>query len=93
MRRRRADAERSNAAILDAAAGVLAQRPQASIEEIAKAAGISRQTVYAHFPAREVLLSLDPPIGSGDVARVQQLRPLFKPEIRIIERGSHGSGR
>ena len=57
VRRRRADAERSIAAILDAAAHVLTQQPQASIEEIAKAAGISRQTVYAHFPSRDVLLS------------------------------------
>src|SRR5215207_1032726 len=57
VRRRRADAERSIAAILDAAAHVLAQQPQASVEAIAKAAGISRQTVYVHFPSRDVLLS------------------------------------
>jgi len=57
VRRRRADAERSIASILDAAARVLGQRPDASIEEIAKTAGISRQTVYAHFPSRDVLVS------------------------------------
>lgn len=56
-RRRRADAERSIAAILDAAALVLGQRPQAGIKEVAESAGISRQTVYAHFPSREVLLA------------------------------------
>lgn len=56
-RRRRADAERSIAAILDAAARVLGQRPQAGIKEVAEAAGISRQTVYAHFPSREILLA------------------------------------
>ena len=26
------------------------------VEDIARAAGLSRQTVYAHFPSREVLL-------------------------------------
>jgi AcrR family transcriptional regulator len=55
--RRRADAERSIAAILDAAVGVLSDRPDASMEEIAKAAGVARQTVYAHYPSREELLS------------------------------------
>jgi AcrR family transcriptional regulator len=55
-RRRRADAERSIAAILDAAVQVLNRRPDASVEEIAKVSGVSRQTVYAHFPSREALL-------------------------------------
>jgi AcrR family transcriptional regulator len=54
--RRRADAERSITAILDAAVRVFNQRPQASIEEIARAAGVSRQTVYTHYPSREALL-------------------------------------
>lgn len=56
-RRRRADAERSVAAILDAAARLLAQNPQASVEEIANAAGLTRQTVYAHFASRDALIS------------------------------------
>lgn len=54
---RRADAERSIAAILDAAIRVLATRPDASIGEIADAAGVTRQTVYAHFPSRDALLN------------------------------------
>ncbi len=55
-RRRRADAQRSVAAILDAASRTLTQHPQASVEEIATAAGLTRQTVYAHFPSRDALL-------------------------------------
>jgi AcrR family transcriptional regulator len=54
--RRRADAERSIAAILDAAVEVLADRPDASMGEIAAAAGVARQTVYAHYRSREALL-------------------------------------
>lgn len=43
--------------MLDAAVAVLGRRPEASVEEIATAAGVSRQTVYAHYPSREVLLA------------------------------------
>lgn len=55
-RRRRSDAERSIAAIQDAAMKVLEARPGASIEELASEAGVSRQTVYAHFESRDALV-------------------------------------
>jgi AcrR family transcriptional regulator len=55
--RRRADAERSIAAILDAAIAVLGDRPDASMTDIATAAGVARQTVYAHYESRAALLS------------------------------------
>jgi AcrR family transcriptional regulator len=54
--RRRADAERNTAAILDAALALLGDHPTASMTEIAKSAGVTRQTVYAHFDSRESLL-------------------------------------
>jgi AcrR family transcriptional regulator len=44
------------AAILAAATRVLGERPQATIEDIAAAAGVSRQTVYAHYSSRDALL-------------------------------------
>ena len=49
--------ERVSAAILEAAAGVLAERgEQASMSDVAAAAGVARATVYRYFPNREALL-------------------------------------
>lgn len=53
----RVDAQRSRAAILDAALSVLGREPDASLQAVARAAGVSRQTVYAHFGSREVLFA------------------------------------
>lgn len=55
-RRRRADAERSIAAIVEAAVDGFSRRPAASMSEIATAAGVGRVTLYAHFPSREALV-------------------------------------
>jgi AcrR family transcriptional regulator len=55
-KRRRADAERSIAAIVDAALEALAGDPDVSMAEIARRAGVVRATIYMHFPTRESLL-------------------------------------
>lgn len=54
--RRRADAERNTAAIIDAGLDCFLADPQASMAAIARAAGVSRVTLYSHFPTREALL-------------------------------------
>jgi AcrR family transcriptional regulator len=74
-RRRRADARRSIDAILNAARTVLGGRPDASMEEIATAAGVTRQTVYAHFPSRDALIgALLYAVGTETVAAIDAAR-------------------
>ncbi|WCB96456.1 hypothetical protein DSM104299_05215 [Baekduia alba] len=53
---RRATAERNVERILDAAAALLARGAAASTTAVATEAGVSRPTVYAHFPTREALV-------------------------------------
>lgn len=55
-RRRRADAERSIAAILDAALNTVPLDGDFNMSAIARAAGVSRVTLYSHFPTREALV-------------------------------------
>jgi AcrR family transcriptional regulator len=55
-RRQRAESEQNASEILRAATEVLGVRPEASMTDIARSAGVSRQTVYAHYPSREALL-------------------------------------
>jgi TetR/AcrR family transcriptional repressor of mexCD-oprJ operon len=52
----RADARRNVEAILDAAVLCLARDPDASISDIAKAAGVGRVTLYGHFSSRADLI-------------------------------------
>jgi AcrR family transcriptional regulator len=54
--RRRADAQRSIEAILDAALGVIVAEGQVSMSAIAREAGVSRVTLYAHFATAESLV-------------------------------------
>jgi AcrR family transcriptional regulator len=68
--RRRADAERSIARILDAAVGALAEDPDASMSEIARRAGVVRATIYVHFPTREALLNAVTERALAEVATV-----------------------
>jgi AcrR family transcriptional regulator len=52
----RSDARRNRRTVLDAAVALLAERPQATMQEVADASGLGRTTVYRHFPKRQDLI-------------------------------------
>jgi len=54
--RLRSDARRNRRTVLNAAVALLAQRPQATMQEVADASGLGRTTVYRHFPRRQDLI-------------------------------------
>jgi TetR/AcrR family transcriptional repressor of mexCD-oprJ operon len=56
QRRRRADAERNIAAILDAGLACFSRNADASVADVARAAGVGRVTLYGHFPSRQALI-------------------------------------
>jgi AcrR family transcriptional regulator len=53
---KRADAQRNREAVIEAAIKVLAERPQASMRDVADASGLGRTTVYRHFATRDDLV-------------------------------------
>jgi AcrR family transcriptional regulator len=52
----RADARRNREAVIEAAITALAEDPNASMLDVAHAAGLGRTTVYRHFDSREELI-------------------------------------
>jgi AcrR family transcriptional regulator len=66
--RRRADAERSIARIVAAARERLCADPSATTDDIAKAAGVGRMTLYGHFKTRAELVdaALRDAVEDGD---------------------------
>ena len=53
---RRSDARRNREAILAAALEALTEAPDASLNAIARRAGVANATLYRHFPTREELV-------------------------------------
>lgn len=53
----RADGRRNRRGILDAATIALMANPEVSVGEIARQAGVTRATVYRHYPDRDLLVT------------------------------------
>jgi len=64
----RRDATANREALLDAAREILNRDPEASLDTIASAAGLTRRAVYGHFPSRNTLLAELAERGAARVA-------------------------
>ncbi|MFD6857693.1 TetR/AcrR family transcriptional regulator [Rhodococcus sp. NPDC060086] len=72
--RKRTNVNRSR--ILDAAMRCFASDPDSSMDDVAKAAGVVRRTVYAHFPNRDALVEgLADEAGAALAASVEPPEP------------------
>ena len=86
-KRRRADADRSVAAILDAGLEALASDPDSSMSEIARRAGVVRATVYVHFPTRTDLLDAVMEYATGQVVEAMRgAEPHRGEPVQALER-------
>lgn len=80
-------AERNVEAILDAAEELLRSQGHASISAVAAQAGVSRVTVYAHFPAWTALLeaAVERAVRQTMTA-LQSVRPEDGPPVEALDR-------
>ena len=83
-RRTRSDATRNRDTIIEATATTLNENPRASMREIAVAAGVSRATLYGHFPTRQALVvtTLRRVLSEAN-ARLAGLDPELSPEDAV----------
>ena len=73
--RRRRDAEVNRDSLLEAALRALLDNPDAGLDAVASAAGLSRRTVYGHFASRDVLVgALADRVGEHVAAVVHRVR-------------------
>lgn len=82
-RARRKDATQNREALLAAARRELAADPSASLDAISAAAGLSRRSVYGHFPNREALLAELLERGAARVASAVNAADHAEPLVEI----------
>jgi TetR/AcrR family transcriptional regulator, mexCD-oprJ operon repressor len=84
---KQAIADRNIEAILDAATDLLQDGPAVSMSAVAKHAGLSRVTVYAHFPTWEALLEAATERAVTDtIAALRSARPDDGPPPEALDR-------
>lgn len=84
----RRDAVDNRAALLDAARVVFATDPDASLDAVAAAAGLSRRSVYGHFANRDELQRELVTLGSARVAAALESVEHPDPVVRMALIGS-----
>jgi AcrR family transcriptional regulator len=83
VRRPRADAVRNHERVLKAAKAVFsAGGPEASLEAVAKRAGVGIGTLYRHFPTREALFEA---VYRREVQQLGELAEQLKSEAAPVE--------
>jgi AcrR family transcriptional regulator len=83
VRRPRADAIRNRERVLDAAKAVFsAGGPDASLEAVAKRAGVGIGTLYRHFPTREALFEA---VYRREVQQLGELAEQLKSDASPVE--------
>lgn len=103
-RRERADAARNRARVLAAAERLFAQRRPVTMEDIARAAGVGRGTLYRRYPdvpsvalalldeherqLQEQLMRGAPPLGPGAPPR-ERLAAFYAAMVDLLERHGH----
>jgi TetR/AcrR family transcriptional regulator, mexCD-oprJ operon repressor len=81
--------DRTRRAILDAAARILARRPDSAMADIAEEAGVGRATLYRHFPTRESLIGGVQEAGTDELVAAFASADLDKlPVDRAIARAT-----
>ena len=83
----RADARRNASQLLDAAAELLAADPLVNLARVAAHAGVSRTTLYHHFPSRDALLDALTDRSVSEVcAALDSARPTEGTAAEAMER-------
>src|SRR6202166_643657 len=83
LRRPRADAVRNRERVLEAAKAVFsAGGPEASLEAVAKRAGVGIGTLYRHFPTREALFEA---VYRREVQQLTELAEQLKSEAEPVD--------
>ncbi|MFC4741487.1 TetR/AcrR family transcriptional regulator [Gordonia hankookensis] len=80
----RADVERNRSAIVAAAIALLGQSPNASMQQIAQAAGVNRATLYRHFTNREQLFTALHEAVLADTAALSSQLPTEGPVVPAL---------
>lgn len=94
----RVDARRNARRILDGAAELLAVDPLVGLERVAAHAGVSRTTLYHHFPGRDALLDALTDRSVSDIrAALENARPTegaaAEAMTRALQSAWHVAGR